>query len=374
MHHASRLKPWAAQAATLCHLGLLALWAALLLALCSWELAGAPWPVSLLGAFYRAGSFAVGGDVALSPLLLTGAVPRAGSAVALLRARATAQILPGPAAGMAAYLGGANAGPAGALVAGPGCMPHRKASYWARPQLATPASWGWHCWLSTALLTSLDPSLRKEELRMPSLAPLGWASPYLACIALALTLALTLLEPGLASPCRACCSCTPPFPSGLHSLARRARRQCCTPAHLHTCTPAHLHTCTYLHTPAHICTRAHTCTPAHICTPAPAPLHPAPTCHPPATHLPPTCHPPASQAVLRGVRAAAAGLLITATLLLFEAVRSPPERAIALLVFAALNIDPARLPSRLGERFVPPLATLAGAVLGVPLCLQVLWR
>ena len=78
--------------------------------------------------------------------------------------------------------------------------------------------------------------------------------------------------------------------------------------------------------------------------------------------------------MLRGVRAAAAGLLITATLLLLEAVRSPPERAIALLVFAALNIDPARLPSRLGERFVPPLATLAGAVLGVPLCLQVLWR
>ena len=85
----------------------------LLLALCSWELAGAPWPVSLLGAFYRAGSFAVGGDAALSPLLLAEGVPRAGSAAALLRARATAQILPGPAAGMAAHLGGASAGPAG---------------------------------------------------------------------------------------------------------------------------------------------------------------------------------------------------------------------------------------------------------------------
>ena len=77
-----------------------------------------------------------------------------------------------------------------------------------------------------------------------------------------------------------------------------------------------------------------------------------------------------AQAAQRGVRAAAAGLLIAAALLFLEAVRSPPERAIVLLVLAALNIDPARLPSRLGERFVPPLAILAGAVLGVPLCLQ----
>lgn len=78
----------------------------------------APWPVSLLGAFFRAGSLACGGDAALLPLLLAEVVPRAGSAAALLRARAAAQILPGPAVGMAAYLGGASAGPAGALVAG----------------------------------------------------------------------------------------------------------------------------------------------------------------------------------------------------------------------------------------------------------------
>ena len=194
----------------------------LLLALCSWEVAGAPWPVSLLGAFYRAGSFAFGGDAALSPLLLAEAVPRAGSAAALLRARATAQILPGPAAGMAAHLGGASAGPAGALV-------------------------GW----------------------------LGLTLPGVLLVHAAL-----------------------PFWATLLGSAR-------------------------------------------------------------------------AQAVLRGVRAAAAGLLIATTLLLLEAVRSPPERAIALLVLAALNIDPARLPSRLGERFVPPLAMIAGALLGVPLCLHV---
>ena len=151
-----------------------------------------------------------------------------------------------------------------------------------------------------------------------------------------------------------------PHPAGRAARARRPALLGYTPwlgsragsaAHLHTCTPAHLHNC----------------------TPAPTCCTTAPTCHPPATitcyhHLPP---PPASQAVLRGVRAAAAGLLIATTLLLLEAVRSPPERAIALLVLAALNIDPARLPSRLGERFVPPLAMIAGAVLGVPLCLHV---
>lgn len=42
--------------------GLVALWAGLLLALSAWGVAGgAPWPVELLGIFFRAGSLAYGG-------------------------------------------------------------------------------------------------------------------------------------------------------------------------------------------------------------------------------------------------------------------------------------------------------------------------
>ena len=138
------------------------------------------------------------------------------------------------------------------------------------------------------------------------------------------------------------------------TLLASARAQV-APHPWHTCAPPRLQTCALAS--------------LHCCTPAPLhPCSPLPLCL--SAPLPRTCHAPATQAVLRGVRAAAAGLLIATVLLLLEAVRSPPERAIVLLVLAALNISPARLPSRLGERFVPPLAVLAGAVLGVPLCLQ----
>lgn len=77
-----------------------------------------------------------------------------------------------------------------------------------------------------------------------------------------------------------------------------------------------------------------------------------------------------AQALLRGLRAAAAGLLLASALTLFDAIRSPPQHALALLAFAALRLPrPARLAARLGEHLVPMLVVLAAAVLGVPFCL-----
>ena len=79
------------------------------------------------------------------------------------------------------------------------------------------------------------------------LAPLGWASPYLACIALALTLTLPLplTRLGLTLPGVLLVHAALPFWATLLGSARaQAVLHTCTPAHLHTCTPAHLHTCT----------------------------------------------------------------------------------------------------------------------------------
>ena len=106
------------------------------------------------------------------------------------------------------------------------------------------------------------------------LAPLGWASPYLACIALALTLTLPLplTRLGLTLPGVLLVHAALPFWATLLGSARaQAVLHTCTPAHLHP--PAHLHTCTHL---------------LHHC------IHLPPACH---HHLPP---PPATTTCLAG--------------------------------------------------------------------------
>ena len=68
---------------------------------------------------------------------------------------------------------------------------------------------------------------------------------------------------------------------------------------------------------------------------------------------------------LRGVNAAASGLVVAAVVLLLESIRSPPQHAIALITFALHHFAG---PTLFGPKLNPPLTVLAGAVLGVPLC------
>ena len=75
---------------------------------------------------------------------------------------------------------------------------------------------------------------------------------------------------------------------------------------------------------------------------------------------------PAAQAFLRGVNAAASGLVVAAALLLFDHVDTPPQRAIALICFAVHHFAGAEY---FGPKLNAPLTIGLGAVLGVPLCL-----
>ena len=74
----------------------------------------------------------------------------------------------------------------------------------------------------------------------------------------------------------------------------------------------------------------------------------------------------APQAFLKGVNAAASGLVVAAALLLFDHVRTPPQRAIALVCFAVHHFAG---PEYFGPKLNAPLTIALGAALGLPLCL-----
>jgi chromate transporter len=73
-----------------------------------------------------------------------------------------------------------------------------------------------------------------------------------------------------------------------------------------------------------------------------------------------------AQAVLKGVDAAASGLLVAAAITLLGCIDSPPQKAICVLVFA---VDHFVSPTRLGQKLGPPAAIAFGAILGLPLCM-----
>jgi len=124
--------------------GLLALWLLLLAVLWGWEAGGAPGWVAELASHYRTAALLVGGDAVALPLLFCAEVPRRVSSQQLLQAYALAHALPGPLVpSLSAYVGGAYAGPAGALLAWLGAMLpsllllHAALPLWAAPRVGT---------------------------------------------------------------------------------------------------------------------------------------------------------------------------------------------------------------------------------------------
>lgn len=73
---------------------------------------------------------------------------------------------------------------------------------------------------------------------------------------------------------------------------------------------------------------------------------------------------PGTQSFLKGVNAAASGLVIAAAFTLFDVVRTPPQRAITLLTFIIHNFG----PKNFGPKYNPPATIAIGALLGLPLC------
>lgn len=127
--------------------GLLALWLLLLVVLWGWAAGGAPGWVAELATHYRTASLLVGGDAVALPLLYCAEVPRRVSSQQLLQAYALAHALPGPMVpSLAAYVGAAYAGPAGALLAWLGAMLpsllllHAALPIWAAPRGGTVAA------------------------------------------------------------------------------------------------------------------------------------------------------------------------------------------------------------------------------------------
>ena len=74
---------------------------------------------------------------------------------------------------------------------------------------------------------------------------------------------------------------------------------------------------------------------------------------------------PGTQSFLKGVNAAASGLVIAAAFTLFDVVRTPPQRAITLLTFIIHNFFG---PKNFGPKYNPPATIAIGALLGLPLC------
>ena len=74
---------------------------------------------------------------------------------------------------------------------------------------------------------------------------------------------------------------------------------------------------------------------------------------------------PGTQSFLKGVNAAASGLVIAAAFTLFDVVRTPPQRAITLLTFIIHNYFG---PKNFGPKYNPPATIAIGALLGLPLC------
>ena len=75
------------------------------------------------------------------------------------------------------------------------------------------------------------------------------------------------------------------------------------------------------------------------------------------------------QAVLRGVNAASAGLVVAAAILLLEQANTPPQHTISVLTFASLHTGWPGARLRLAPRYHPPLTVALGATLGIPICL-----
>eukprot|EP00322_Chrysochromulina_rotalis_P005077 CAMPEP_0115836710 /NCGR_PEP_ID=MMETSP0287-20121206/4850_1 /TAXON_ID=412157 /ORGANISM="Chrysochromulina rotalis, Strain UIO044" /LENGTH=500 /DNA_ID=CAMNT_0003290207 /DNA_START=1 /DNA_END=1503 /DNA_ORIENTATION=- len=94
-----------------------AAWLSLLLMLGLWNTLGGPWWIDLLERFYRVGSLVWGGGPVVLPLLLREVVPRFVSDERFLQGFAFVQAMPGPMFNFSAFLGGAYAGPVGALLA-----------------------------------------------------------------------------------------------------------------------------------------------------------------------------------------------------------------------------------------------------------------
>jgi chromate transporter len=92
-------------------------WGALLVLLMLWQALGPPWWIDLLERFYRVGSLVWGGGPVVLPLLLREVVPRFVTDAQFLQGFAFVQAMPGPMFNFAAYLGGAYAGPIGAIIA-----------------------------------------------------------------------------------------------------------------------------------------------------------------------------------------------------------------------------------------------------------------
>ena len=76
-----------------------------------------------------------------------------------------------------------------------------------------------------------------------------------------------------------------------------------------------------------------------------------------------------AQTFLRGVCAAASGLVVAAVVLLLEHIATPPQHAIAIIAFAAHHFAGEKL---VGPKLNPPVTIAFGAVLGIPLCLPYL--
>ena len=196
---------------------LVSVWAGLLFVLGLWVGLGAPWWIALFEPFYRVGSLVWGGGPVVLPLLLPETVPRFVSDRTFLRAFALVQAMPGPMFNFSAYIGGAYAGPFGAIIAWLG--------------LFTPG---------TLLIYAALPHWAKLRQSKPA------------------------------------------------------------------------------------------------------------------------------QAFLRGVNAAASGLVLAATILLLDHIPAPPQKAIALVTFAVHHFLG---PTYFGPKLNPPLTILLGAALGIPLCL-----
>ena len=75
---------------------------------------------------------------------------------------------------------------------------------------------------------------------------------------------------------------------------------------------------------------------------------------------------PGAQAFLKGVNAAASGLVVAAALLMLDVVRTPPQRTIALVCFT-IHHWPGK--DYFGPKYNAPATVAIGAVLGLPLCL-----
>jgi len=74
---------------------------------------------------------------------------------------------------------------------------------------------------------------------------------------------------------------------------------------------------------------------------------------------------PAAQISLRGVNAAASGLVIAAVLMLYRHVSTGPQQAIAIICYAVHHWIG---PQYFGPKLNAPLTVLLGASLGVPFC------